>query len=129
MISPAKAADVNKISLTDKFAQIQDHWRPKVVAELNGQELKLVKFGGVFPWHHHEHEDELFMVWRGKMCVEFRDKKIELRHGEFCVVPRGVEHRTIANEEAEVLVFEPAATRNTGNVVDNVFTAPIGVVI
>lgn len=129
MISPAKAADVNKISLTDKFAQIHDYWRPRVAAELNGQELKLVKFCGVFPWHHHEHVDELFLVWRGAMCVEYRDKMVELGPGELCVVPRGVEHRTIANEEAEVLVFEPAATRNTGNVVDSEFTAPNGVVI
>ena len=118
-----------KTSLTDKFAQIKDHWRPKVVAELNGQELKLVKFCGVFPWHHHECEDELFLVWRGKLCIEFRDRIVELGAGELCVVPRGVEHRTIADNEAEVLIFEPAATRNTGNVFDDEFTAPNGVTI
>ncbi|HKQ39485.1 MAG TPA: cupin domain-containing protein [Verrucomicrobiae bacterium] len=119
----------NKASLDEKFALIHEHWRPKVVAELNGQEMKLVKFAGVFPWHHHEHEDELFLVWRGEMRIEFRDRSVTLRNGEFCVVPRGVEHRTIADVEAEVLVFEPAQTRNTGNVLDATFTAPKSVKI
>jgi mannose-6-phosphate isomerase-like protein (cupin superfamily) len=118
---------MTKISLAEKFAAIQEHWRPKVAAELNGQELKLVKFCGVFPWHYHEHEDELFLVWRGEMVIEFRDHRVVLRPGEMCVVPRGVEHRTMAESEAEVLVFEPAATRNTGNVVDETFTAPNGI--
>lgn len=108
---------------------IQEHWRPKVVAELNGQVVKLVKFQGEFPWHHHEHEDEMFLVWRGRMTIEFRDRRLALQAGEFCVVPRGVEHRTMADAEAEVLVFEPAQTRNTGNLVDATFTAPNGVVI
>ena len=120
---------IDKGSLDEKFALIHEHWRPKVVAQLNGQELKLVKFAGVFPWHHHEREDELFLVWRGEMRIEFRDQTVTLRSGEFCVVPRGVEHRTIADAEAEVLVFEPAQTRNTGNVVDQVFTAPNGVTL
>ena len=118
---------MTKASLIEKFSLIQEHWRPKVVAELNGQELKLVKFSGVFPWHHHKHEDELFLVWRGEMVIEFRDRQVILAPGEFCVVPRGVEHRTMADSEAEVLVFEPAATRNTGNVVDQTFTAPNGI--
>jgi mannose-6-phosphate isomerase-like protein (cupin superfamily) len=117
---------MEKASLIEKFALIKEHWRPKVVAALNGQEVKLVKFAGVFPWHHHEREDEMFLVWRGEMAIEFRDRKVILREGEFCVVPRGVEHRTMAENEAEVLVFEPAETRNTGNVVDETFTAPIG---
>ena len=120
---------MNKISLADKFALIHEHWRPKVVARLNGQELKLVKFSGVFPWHKHDEEDELFLVWHGQMTVEFRDQRIALQAGDCCVVPRGVEHRTIAEVEAEVIVFEPADTRNTGNVVDDAFTAPNGVVI
>lgn len=120
---------MQKASLAEKFALINEHWRPKVVAELNGQEVKLVKLAGVFPWHHHEHEDELFLVWRGQMTIEFRDRRVTLEAGEFCVVPRGVEHRTMADEEAEVLVFEPAQTRNTGNLVDDAFTAPNGVVI
>ena len=105
---------------------IHEHWRPKVVAQLNGQELKLVKFKGVFPWHHHEQADELFLVWHGEMAIQFRDRRVTLHAGEFCVVPRGVEHRTLAEAEAEVLVFEPAQTRNTGNVVDETFTAPNG---
>src|SRR5580765_6829268 len=107
---------MNKVSLSDKFGMISDHWRPRVVAQLNGHEVKLVKFQGVFPWHHHEREDELFLVWRGEMTIEFRDQRVVLQAGELCVVPRGVEHRTRADVEAEVLLFEPAETRNTGNV-------------
>ncbi len=117
---------MTKGSLTDKFARIQEHWRPKVVAQLNGQEVKLVKFQGVFPWHHHEREDEMFLVWRGQMTIEFHDQTVLLRPGEFCVVPRGIEHRTLAETEAEVLLFEPADTRNTGNILDPTFTAPAG---
>ena len=118
---------MNKASLSDKFSMIQEHWRPKVIAQLNGQEVKLVKFLGVFPWHHHEQEDEMFLVWRGQMTIEFRDRRVTLEPGEFCVVPRGVEHRTMSEVEAEVLVFEPAQTRNTGNILDEKFTAPNGV--
>ncbi len=117
---------MTKTSLNEKFALIREHWRPKVVAELNGQEVKLVKFAGVFPWHHHEHEDGLFLVWRGRMTIEFRDRQVTIQAGEFCVVPRGVEHRTLAESEAEVLLFEPSRTRNTGNIVDEKFTAPNG---
>lgn len=113
-------------SLDEKFALIHEHWRPKIVAELNGQEVKLVKFKGEFPWHHHDAEDEMFLVWHGEMRVEFRDSSVTLRAGEFCVVPRGMEHRTCADTEASVLLFEPAATRNTGNVVHRQFTAPSG---
>jgi mannose-6-phosphate isomerase-like protein (cupin superfamily) len=115
--------------LSEKFGLIDEHWRPKVVAQLNGQEVKLVKFKGVFPWHHHENADEMFLVWRGEMTIEFRDRRVVLQSGEFCVVPRGVEHRTMADAEAEVVIFEPAETRNTGNVVDQTFTAPNGVTI
>jgi len=120
---------MNKGSLDQKFALINEHWRPKVVAQLNGQEVKLVKFQGIFPWHLHENEDEMFLVWRGQMTIEFRDHKVALQPGEFCVVPRGVEHRTMAEAEAEVVIFEPAATRNTGNIADEKFTAPNGVTI
>lgn len=118
---------MTKINLMEKFALIQEHWRPKVVASLNDQEVKLVKFCGVFPWHSHAEEDEMFLVWRGSMIVEFRDRSLELQAGELCVVPRGIEHRTVAHEEAEVIIFEPKETRNTGNVVDSTFTAPNGV--
>ena len=115
-----------KASLQEKFALIREHWRPKVVAALNGQELKLVKIAGTFPWHRHDNEDELFLVWRGRMTLEFRDHSVTLDAGDFCVAPRGVEHRTLAEAEAEIVLFEPALTRNTGNVVDGTFTAPNG---
>jgi mannose-6-phosphate isomerase-like protein (cupin superfamily) len=114
-------------SVDETFSRIVEHWRPKIIAELNGQEVKLVKFQGEFPWHHHEHEDEMFLVWRGQMRLEFRDHIVILNPGEFCVVPRGIEHRTCADQEAAVMLFELAATRNTGNIVDDRFTAPNGV--
>ena len=118
---------MEKVNLAQKFAAFSDHWRPKIVGELNRQEVKLVKFQGVFPWHHHDTEDELFLVWRGGMRIEFRDRVVELREGEFLIVPHGVEHRTAADEEAEVMLFEPAATRNTGSAAESKFTAPQGV--
>jgi mannose-6-phosphate isomerase-like protein (cupin superfamily) len=107
-----------RISLDEKFAAFSDHWHPRVVAELNGQQVKLTKFRGAFVWHHHEHEDELFLVHRGSFRMEFRDRVVELRAGDLLVVPRGVEHRPVADEEVEVLLFEPAGTLNTGNVRD-----------
>jgi len=116
----------DKVDLAAKFALFSDHWRPKVVAELNGQEVKLVKVAGVFPWHIHDAADEMFLVWRGRFRVEFRDRIVKLEPGQFLVVPRGVEHRTAADVEAEVLIFEPADIRNTGDVEDVVFTAPNG---
>ena len=115
---------MDKVNIAEKLALIHEHWRPRVVGELNGQEVKLVKFRGEFVWHHHEHEDELFLAIRGRFRVEFRDRVVELEPGELVIVPRGVEHRTVADGEAEVLLFEPAATRNTGNVLDEIFTAP-----
>ncbi len=115
-----------RVSLPEKFALIHEHWRPKIVAELNGQEVKLVKLEGVFPWHHHEKEDEMFLVWRGRMSIEFRDRTVDLAEGELCVVPRGTEHRTMAEQESWVLLFEPAKTTNTGNISDPRFTAPVG---
>ena len=118
---------MDKVNLDEKFASFSDHWRPKIVGELNGQEVKLAKFKGEFVWHEHADADELFLVWRGRMRVEFRDRAVELNPGEFLIVPRGIEHRTAADEETEVVLFEPAATRNTGNVLDETFTAPAGV--
>jgi mannose-6-phosphate isomerase-like protein (cupin superfamily) len=118
---------MEKINLAEKLALIGEHWRPKVVGELNGQEVKLVKFRGTFVWHHHEREDELFLGVRGRFRLELRDRTIEIGPGELVIVPRGTEHRTVADEEAHVLVFEPAATRNTGNVEDPTLTAPTGV--
>ncbi len=115
------------INIAAKFDRFSEHWRPKLIASMNGQELKLVKVKGVFPWHHHEDIEEMFLVWRGKFAVEFRDRAVELSPGELIVVPRGVEHRTLAADEAEILLFEPAGVRNTGNIVSDEFTAPNGV--
>jgi mannose-6-phosphate isomerase-like protein (cupin superfamily) len=106
------------IDLREKFASFDEHWSPRIVTELNGQHVKLVKFRGAFVWHHHEHEDELFLVHRGRFRMEFRDRSVDLGPGEMIVVPRGVEHRPVADEEVEVMLFEPAGTLNTGNVVD-----------
>jgi mannose-6-phosphate isomerase-like protein (cupin superfamily) len=113
-----------KINLDEKFALFSEYWRPKVIAGLNGQEIKLIKVQGEFPWHTHENEDEFFMVWKGQFRVEFRDCVVSMAAGDCILVPRGVEHRTCADEEAEVLCFEPCGVLNTGNIVDDVFTAP-----
>ena len=110
------SSTLEKVSLSDALARVVEHWRPMIVAELNGQHVKVVKFRGEFVWHHHEHEDELFMVLRGAFRMEFRDRTVDLHAGELLVVPRGVEHRPVADEEVEVLLFEPASTLNTGNV-------------
>lgn len=118
---------MDKVNITDTLARIAEHWRPKLVAELNGQEVRLVKFQGTFVWHRHEHEDELFLGIHGRFRVEFRDRAVEIGPGDLLVVPRGTEHRTVAADEAHVLLFEPAATRNTGDVEDAAFTAPNGV--
>ena len=107
---------LKKISLTDAFARISDHWNPRVAGELNGQQVKLVKFLGPFAWHHHDHEDELFLVVKGRFRMELRDGSVDLAEGDFLVVPRGVEHRPVADEEVQVVLFEPATTLNTGNV-------------
>lgn len=117
------------VNIPEKFALFTEHWRPKVIARLNGQELKLIKVHGVFPWHSHEKEDELFLVWRGVFRVEFRDRTVTLAPGELLVVPAGIEHRTAADEEAEVLCFEPAGVLNTGNITDETYTAPSGVTL
>jgi mannose-6-phosphate isomerase-like protein (cupin superfamily) len=117
---------MDRVNLAEKFALFSDHWRPRVAGELNGQEVKLVKLKGTFVWHHHADADELFLVWRGRLRLEFRDRTVELGPGEMLIVPRGVEHRPVADEEVEVLLFEPAATRNTGNVESERFTAPMG---
>lgn len=112
-----------KMDLDAKFGKFSEHWRPKVIASLNGQEIKLVKVKGEFPWHKHENEDEFFMVWKGVFRVELRDQILELQRGECVVVPRGIEHRTCADEEAEVLCFEPAGVVNTGDAPVSEFTA------
>ena len=114
----ASEDSVDKINLIEKLSRFDDHFRPKVIAELNGQMVKLVKFQGPFVWHHHNVEDELFLVLAGRFCMEFRDRMVWLEEGEMLVVPRGVEHRPYAPEEVAVLLFEPAATLNTGNLRD-----------
>ncbi|MEP6571772.1 MAG: cupin domain-containing protein [Gemmatimonadota bacterium] len=105
-----------KINLAEKLAKFSDHWNPRVIASLNGQDVKLVKFQGPFAWHHHVDADELFLVVRGRFTMEFRERSVELEAGEMIVVPRGIEHRPYADEEVEVLLFEPRGTLNTGNV-------------
>lgn len=109
---------IAKVSLDEKFASIDEQWSPRIVGELNGQHIKVVKFQGAFIWHHHAQEDELFLVHRGSFRMEFRDRTVELSAGDFLIVPRGVEHRPVADLEAEVVLLEPAGTRNTGNVVN-----------
>jgi mannose-6-phosphate isomerase-like protein (cupin superfamily) len=107
---------MNKVNLAESLSRIHDHWKPRIAADLNGQHVKLVKFEGPFVWHHHDHEDELFLVIAGSFRMEFRDSAVDLSAGEFLVVPRGVEHRPVADRECAVLLFEPATTLNTGNV-------------
>ena len=104
-----------KVTLAEKFALFTTHWDPKIVGALNGQHVKLVKFKGPFVWHHHDAEDELFLVVRGSFTMHFRDGSVELREGELIIVPRGVEHCPDAEEEVQVLLFEPASTVNTGS--------------
>ena len=106
---------MEKINLAEKFSHIGDHWNPRIVAELNGQKVLLVKFQGEFVWHHHEHEDELFLVVAGRFRMDFRDRQVWLEAGEMIVVPRGVEHRPYAEHEVSVMLFEPATTVNTGS--------------
>ena len=103
----------------EDVALFHDHWSPKIMGELSGQHLKLVKFQGEFVWHKHDHEDELFLVSRGRFRMEYRDRHVWLEEGEFLIAPRGVEHRPVAEEEVHVLLFEPAGTLNTGDVRDD----------
>jgi mannose-6-phosphate isomerase-like protein (cupin superfamily) len=107
---------MNKVNLTEKLSLIRECWSPHIVGELNGQHVKLAKLHGEFVWHHHEHEDELFLVVKGRLRMELRSGDITLEEGEFLIVPAGVEHRPVADEECHVLLFEPAGTLNTGNV-------------
>lgn len=109
---------VDKINVAEKLASFTEHFSPKVIAELNGQEVKAVKFKGSFVWHHHDVEDELFFVLAGQLRMDFRDRAVFVNPGEMLVVPHGVEHRPHADDEVSLLVFEPAATLNTGNVVN-----------
>ena len=106
---------MNKVNIADKLTQFQDHWNPRIVGALNGQHVKLVKLKGEFVWHKHDEEDELFYVLKGTLRMEFRDRVVELQENEFLIVPKGVEHRPVAEEEVSIMLFEPASTLNTGD--------------
>jgi mannose-6-phosphate isomerase-like protein (cupin superfamily) len=109
---------MEKVNLAQKLSTFDDLWAPKIVAELNGQAVKLAKLQGEFIWHHHDVEDELFLVVKGRLLIQFRDRDVLLEEGDLIVVPAGVEHKPVAEEEAHVLLFEPQTTLNTGNVQD-----------
>jgi mannose-6-phosphate isomerase-like protein (cupin superfamily) len=120
---------MQKLNLLQKLSLINDHWNPRIAGELNGQYVKLVKFQGPFTWHQHENEDELFMVIKGRFRMDYRDEsnanqEVWIEEGEVIIVPRGVEHCPVAEEECQVLLFEPVSTLNTGNVQDE-FTKPV----
>ncbi|HYZ85042.1 MAG TPA: cupin domain-containing protein [Bryobacteraceae bacterium] len=110
---------MDKVNIHEKLALINDHWNPRIAGELNGQHVKLVKFQGEFVWHDHANEDELFLVIRGSFRMEFRDRSVTLNEGDFLIVPRGVEHRPVAESEVEVMLFEPAEIKHTGEVESN----------
>lgn len=109
---------MEKVNLAQKLGTFHEHWSPRIVGDLNGQHVKLAKLMGEFIWHHHAHEDELFLVLKGRLVIELRDGRVELEPGELFIVPRGVEHRPRAEEETHILLFEPKTTLNTGNVRD-----------
>lgn len=110
------AAPIDRVNLAEKFSLFTEMWHPKIVGALNGQHVKIAKIKGAFEFHRHEHEDELFLVVRGRMRMDFRDRSVDLEEDEILIVPRGVEHRPVADEEAHILMFEPECTVNTGNV-------------
>ena len=110
---------MQKVNLAEKLRLIRDHWSPHIVGELNGQHVKLAKLHGEFVWHHHEHEDELFLVVKGRLCMELKDGDIALEEGEFLIVPAGIEHRPVADDECHFLLFEPSGTLNTGNLTND----------
>ena len=115
---------MHKVNIAEKFSHITEYWKPYIGAELNGQAVKFDKLKGEFIFHHHENEDEMFLVVKGRFCMEFHDRHEWIEEGEFIVIPRGVEHKPVADEECWLLLFEPASTLNTGNVV-NERTQPI----
>ena len=106
---------MDKVNINEKLSKFNDYWNPRIVGELNNQHIKLVKFKGEFIWHKHDNEDEMFFVLKGKFNMEFRDKTIQIQENEFIIVPRGVEHRPVAENEVSVMLFEPVTTLNTGN--------------
>ena len=114
--------NIEKVNIAEKLSLFSDHFNPRIAGELNGQQVKLVKFKGEFIWHHHEHEDELFLVLKGSFDMHMRDKIVTVNEGEFIIIPSGVEHKPVAKEEVEILLFEPASTLNTGNMDDSELT-------
>jgi mannose-6-phosphate isomerase-like protein (cupin superfamily) len=113
---------IEKVNLTQKLSLFGEHWSPKIVGELNGQHVKLAKLKGEFVWHKHDSEDELFFVVKGELKIELSDKTIQLSQGEFCIIPKGVEHKPVAENEVEVMLFEPVSTLNTGDKKQSEFT-------
>ena len=113
--------NIEKVNIREKLDRINDHWNPRIVGELNGQHVKLTKLKGEFVWHKHDAEDEMFLIISGDFVMELRDKTIQLKPGEFIIIPKGVEHRPVANGEVHLMLFEPVSTLNTGNV-KNEFT-------
>lgn len=113
---------IEKVELTEKFRSINKYWFPKIVGELNGQYVKLAKFKGEFVWHQHDNEDELFLVVKGVLRIKLEDRELTLREGDFTIIPRGVQHLPIADEEVQVLMFEPKSTINTGEVTNELTT-------
>lgn len=109
---------MNKINLAEKFGLFNEYWSPKIVGELNGSYIKLAKLKGEFDWHHHENEEEMFLVVKGKLIIKFRDKDVAINAGEFIVIPRGVEHLPVAPEGVHVMLIEPKETLNTGNIIN-----------
>ena len=106
---------MDKVTVTEKLSLFHDHWNPRIVGTLNGQHVKLVKLQGAFVWHKHDEEDEMFYILKGELRMEFRDKTIKLKENEFIIIPKGIEHRPVAETEVAVMLFEPASTLNTGN--------------
>jgi mannose-6-phosphate isomerase-like protein (cupin superfamily) len=117
-VSGERDQAMNKVNIREKLSLFDDHWNPRIIGELNGQHVKVVKFQGEFVWHKHDHEDELFLVLHGRFRMEFRERQVLLEQGEFLIVPRGVEHRPVAEDEVHVLLFEPVGTLNTGDLQD-----------
>ncbi len=107
---------IESINLDEKFQQIREHWSPKIAGQVNDTAIKLVKFKGDFVWHHHDHEDEMFLVVKGRFTMRLRDRDLQINEGEFVIIPRGVEHCPVAPEEVQVMLIEPSSTLNTGNI-------------
>lgn len=109
---------MEKVNIKDKFELFDDHWHPRIIGQLNGQDVRIAKVKGEFVWHEHKEEDEMFLLIRGSLRIEFRDKTVELKEGEMLIIPKGVEHKPVAEEEAWIMLLEPSATKHTGEVKD-----------